>query len=328
MRVISSALAICGLLLIAEAGITVAWQEPTSALRAHFAQRSLSAELAHAERLRTLGFGGMTARAQLASRARAMRSGVKPGDPIGRITIGRLHANFVMVQGTTSSSLRRGPGHYPGTSWPGLPGTVGIAGHRTTYLAPFRKLNVIKTGDPIVLQMPYGRFVYRAERRVIVSPSAYAYVMRSVGYDRLALTACHPLYSASQRIVVFARLVSMEAGRTARPAAARSDGAPAGGYPWGHVEPTSKVAPKAHGGLDRPPGQAATPSALREIMEALGQWKRALAPPTGVHIPAVDPSTSTMPSRWTWASRHRSDISRGPVSRHVVAHGITSIPWP
>ena len=53
--------------------------------------------------------------------------------------------------------------------------------------------------------MPYGRFAYRVERTRIVAPTA-TWVTRRVAYDRLVLTACHPLYSAAERIVVFARL--------------------------------------------------------------------------------------------------------------------------
>jgi sortase A len=112
-----------------------------------------------------------------------------------------------MVQGTDSASLHKGPGHYPGTPLPGQPGTVAVAGHRTTYLAPFKTINDLHPGDPVVLEMPYGTFTYRVETTRIVDPSAL-WVTHDVGYPRLVLSACHPLYSASQRIVVFARLTA------------------------------------------------------------------------------------------------------------------------
>lgn len=124
--------------------------------------------------------------------------------------------DFVVVQGTDGASLRRGPGHYPDTPLPGRHGTVAIAGHRTTWLAPFRRLDRMRPGDPIVVETSYGRFVYRTELRRTISPRAYRYVLRRTGYDRLALTACHPLYSARQRIVVFARLRSVQARGRAR----------------------------------------------------------------------------------------------------------------
>jgi sortase A len=84
---------------------------------------------------------------------------------------------------------------------------VAIAGHRTTYLAPFRNIDDFKPRDRITLEMPYGRFDYEVERTRIVKPNAL-WVTKRVAYDRLVLSACHPLYSASERIVVFARLVS------------------------------------------------------------------------------------------------------------------------
>ena len=109
-----------------------------------------------------------------------------------------------MVEGVDPASLRKGPGHYPDTAMPGERGTVAVAGHRTTYLAPFRHIDELDRGDRVVISMPYGRFVYRVERTRIVDPTAL-WVLRRVGYDRLVLTACHPLYSAARRIVVFAR---------------------------------------------------------------------------------------------------------------------------
>ena len=89
---------------------------------------------------------------------------------------------------------------------PGQRGTVAIAGHRTTYGAPFRKIDKVRPGDEITVVMPYGRFTYKVERTRIVPPTAI-WVTQRVSYDRLILSACHPLYSAAKRIVVFARLV-------------------------------------------------------------------------------------------------------------------------
>jgi sortase A len=82
---------------------------------------------------------------------------------------------------------------------------VAIAGHRTTYLAPFRHLNDLRPGDPIYLTMPYGKFTYVVQYLQVVKPTAI-WITRNLGYERLVLSACNPLYSASQRIVVFAKL--------------------------------------------------------------------------------------------------------------------------
>lgn len=211
LRAISTVLIVAGALMIADAGITLAWQEPVSALLARIEQNKLSGQLDKIEAapptrvqqrvLRALD----TQRRRIAFLAREARRTAQTGDPIGRIAIPQIGGDFVVVQGTDSATLRKGPGHYPSTTFPGLPGTVAIAGHRTTYLAPFRKVDELKHGDRIVLTMPYGRFTYAVERTQIVDPKAL-WVTRDVGYQRLVLSACHPLYSAAQRIIVFARL--------------------------------------------------------------------------------------------------------------------------
>ena len=113
---------------------------------------------------------------------------------------------MVVVQGTDTGSLQKGPGHYPDTPMPGEEGTVGIAGHRTTYLAPFRHIDSMKPGDTIRLEMPYAILTYRVEKTAIVDPTDIG-IVKAVGYQRLVLSACHPLYSAAQRYIVFARLV-------------------------------------------------------------------------------------------------------------------------
>jgi sortase A len=221
LRAISTVLIVAGVLMIADAGITLAWQEPVSALLARIEQNKLSGRLDKIEaapptRVQRRVLAALaTQRRRIAFLAREQRRSVQEGDPIGRIAIPQIGGDFVVVQGTDSASLRKGPGHYPSTTFPGLPGTVAIAGHRTTYLAPFRNVDELKHGDTIVLTMPYGRFTYAVQRTQIVDPSAL-WVTRDVGYQRLVLSACHPLYSAAQRIIVFARLVRTVARGAAR----------------------------------------------------------------------------------------------------------------
>jgi sortase A len=91
---------------------------------------------------------------------------------------------------------------------PGIAGTVGIAGHRTTYGAPFRHVDQLRAGSRIRLVMPYGRFEYRVTGTRITKPSDASSLVSHAGGQKLVLTACHPLYSAAQRIVVSARLTS------------------------------------------------------------------------------------------------------------------------
>ena len=221
LRALSTILIVAGVLLIADAGITLAWQEPISAIYARITQNRLGHDLRTLKRAqptdlerRALARLG-TEQRRIAFLARALRRKAQPGDALGRLRIGKIGSSFVVVQGTDGSSLQKGPGHYPDTPLPGLGGTVAVAGHRTTYLAPFRHINDLRRGDRIELEMPYGRFGYTVEKTRIVSPSAYS-VIKPVGYDRLVLTACHPLYSAAERIVVFAREVDVQARGAAR----------------------------------------------------------------------------------------------------------------
>ena len=192
------ALLAVGLLLVAEAAVTVLWQEPLTALWTRGEQKKLAAELDRSPPL-----GGDT----LPARARALERRADEGDPLGRVVIPDIGVKFVFVQGTATSNLEKGPGHYLDTELPGMRGTVGIAGHRTTYLAPFRKIDDLKPGDPIVLRMPYGKFTYTVAGTEIVEPRDVS-VLRNRSGDRLVLTACHPLYSNDKRIVVSARLTS------------------------------------------------------------------------------------------------------------------------
>jgi sortase A len=209
---VSTVLLVVGMLLLADAVITLVWQEPVSALYTKLQQGRLDRDLAKLEGTEPTAtdrkvlshLDGLDRK--LAYAARALNRRTDDGQPLGRIRMPSIGVSAVVVAGTDTAALRRGPGHYPGTPLPGARGTVAIAGHRTTYGAWFRRLDQLDPGDKISLTMPYGRFTYAVERRRIVSPNAI-WITNRVGYDRLVLSACHPLYSAAKRIVVFARLV-------------------------------------------------------------------------------------------------------------------------
>ncbi|MDA0170717.1 class E sortase [Solirubrobacter taibaiensis] len=215
LRGLSTALIVSGTLLLTDAVATLVWEEPVSSLYAHFQQNELSGEL---DQLEQVPLPPVERRAivklpdpkrKLAFAARSLDRRTDDGDAVGRLRIDRIGLSSVVIEGTNADDLRRGPGHYPATPLPGQRGTVGIAGHRTTYGAPFRKIDKVRRGDDIVVTMPYGRFTYRVERTRIVKPTD-VWVTQRVSYDRLILSACHPLYSAAERIVVFARLVRSE----------------------------------------------------------------------------------------------------------------------
>jgi sortase A len=186
LRFVASVMMVSGVLLISDAAATLLWQEPVSA---YFSQRQQV----------------KLEKALVDPPARVVRKEPLPGDALGKLLIPAIGVSEYVVEGTDADNLRKGPGHYPETPLPGQRGTVAVAGHRTTYGAPFRKLNDVERGDRIVFELPYGTFVYRVDKTQVVDDSAL-WVTRPVGHPQLVLTACHPLYSAAQRIVAFARL--------------------------------------------------------------------------------------------------------------------------
>jgi sortase A len=231
IRDASSVLIISGLLLVLDAGVTLLWQEPLTALigtikQAQINKRYLSYRtmpLTTLDRSALIELPTMNER--ISFLARRDQRAVPTGAAIGRIVISKIGASYDVVQGTDTASLEKGPGHYPGTAFPGLGQTVGIAGHRTTYLAPFRHIDELSPGDQILLKMPYAQFTYVVQYHKIVLPTAL-WITKNVGYERLVLSACNPLYSAAQRIIVFARLERVKpvgsivaaSGRSARTA--------------------------------------------------------------------------------------------------------------
>jgi len=216
LRALSSVMIVVGVILLLDAAATLLWQEPVSAVYAHMQQNALEDDLSELEQA-PLAPAEQRAleripdpERKLTFRARALQRRLDDGDAMGRILMPSVGVSEVFVEGTGAGDLRKGPGHYPDTPLPGEHGTVGIAGHRTTYGAPFRNVDELERNDRIELRMPYGRFTYRVERTRIVPPTETSVIDR-VDHDRLVLSACHPLYSAAKRIIVFARLETAEA---------------------------------------------------------------------------------------------------------------------
>jgi sortase A len=211
LRIVSTMLITAGILVLADVGLTLVWQEPLSAAYGSLEQGKaedqlddLDAQYPSAADLAAIaGVSGTAAKARIL--ADRFQPHLQEGHAIGRIKVDRIGRDMVVVQGTDTSSLQKGPGHYRNTSLPGQPGTVAIAGHRTTYLAPFRHIDQIEDGDVVRLEMPYAGFSYVVQRHEIVDPSDVG-IIRPVGYDQLVMTACHPPYSASHRYAVFAKL--------------------------------------------------------------------------------------------------------------------------
>jgi sortase A len=127
-----------------------------------------------------------------------------PGEAVAILRIPKIELNYVVVEGTDTESLKKGPGHYSWTSYPWEDtGRVAIAGHRTTYGAPFWSLNELKSGDRVVLATEYGIFNYRVTESRIILPSQ-ASVLHETENPTLVLTTCNPRFSAAERLVVFA----------------------------------------------------------------------------------------------------------------------------
>ena len=148
------------------------------------------------------------------------------GGPVGRIVIERIGVDFIFVEGVDLTYLRDGPGHFPTTPFPGQPGNAALAGHRTTYQAPFNRIDELQPGDPIEVTTLQGTFRYEVlpqgeegqdpSGHYIVAPTALE-ILDDKGDDRLTLMACHPKYSAAERIVVEAVMVGPPAPATPRP---------------------------------------------------------------------------------------------------------------
>jgi sortase A len=196
LRFMASVMMVSGVLLITDAAATLVWQEPVSALVAAREQDSLEDALFDPPR-------------------RVLRREPLQGDAIARIVIPSIGVSEYVIEGTDTEDLRKGPGHYPDTPLPGERGTTAIAGHRTTYGAPFRNIDDLRRGQSIRVDMPDGTFLYRVERIRIVDDQDLS-VLEPAGYRRLMLSACHPLYSAAERVIVFARQVRREASRVRR----------------------------------------------------------------------------------------------------------------
>jgi sortase A len=215
IRIVSIMLITAGIVVLADAGLTLVWQEPFSAAYGSFKQSQAADQLNElesqyptpADLAAIAGVRGDAAKARIL--ADRFQPHLEEGHAIGRIRIDRIGLNMVVIQGTDTASLEKGPGHYEATPIPGQPGTVAIAGHRTTYLAPFRHIDEIREGDEVRIEMPYAAFTYTVYRHDVVDPGDVG-IIKPIGFDQLVLTACHPPYSAAHRYAVFARLSKID----------------------------------------------------------------------------------------------------------------------
>lgn len=141
-----------------------------------------------------------------------------PGGAVGLIEIPKIGLDKAIVEGVGVEELKTGPGHYPATPLPGQPGNAAIAGHRTTYGAPFNRLDELVAGDAILVTTAQGEFRYEVEVAEVVHPTR-SEVLDPTTDNRLTLTTCHPEFSAAQRLILTAKLATPSASPPQAPEA-------------------------------------------------------------------------------------------------------------
>jgi sortase A len=207
LRVLGTALVVAGVAALVWALVVWRWQDPFTALYTKFEQGRLANQYNRlvagyqAPRLQRASLA--TVRRAIAQEARRYRLATRQGEAIGRIVVPRLHLNMVLVDGTDEGSLEKGPGRELRTYMPGEGRLVYIAGHRTTFLAPFSHIERLRRGDSVTLRMPYATFDYRISRHRIVAADDLS-VLRSPDHELLALQACHPRFFATHRYIAYA----------------------------------------------------------------------------------------------------------------------------
>jgi len=213
------ALRITGTLLILAGALTLAWtlvvwqwQDPVTALYTKWKQHQLTSQY----QKRVEAFSAPIATTSLADERRSIareakryRASSTRGEAIGRIRIPRMGVNLVLVNGTDHDTLKKGPGRDGRTFMPGENRLIYIAGHRTTYGAPFSHIDRLHSGDRVTIEVPYGTFIYAVTRHRIVKATDLS-VLRSPKHEVVELQACHPRFFASHRYIAYARLLRVE----------------------------------------------------------------------------------------------------------------------
>ena len=214
-RIVGTVLAVAGLGMLAWVLVVWRWQDPFTALYTHWKQHQLSqayerrfSEYRPAQLRQNEASVSATTKV-IAREARFYRIHSGRGQAIGRIRVPRLHVNMIFVNGTDHDTLKKGPGRDRRTYMPGEGQLVYIAGHRTTYLAPFAHIERLQSGDGVTLEVPYATFRYRVFKHRIVDANEMS-VLRSHGVELVELQACHPRFFASHRYIAYARLVRVE----------------------------------------------------------------------------------------------------------------------
>lgn len=208
-RVVGALLIVAGVGTLAWSVTVWQWQDPVTAALNRMEQRELAREFdrrAEEGNVRLVAESDDQLREALPRAAAAWRTASKRGDAVARIRIPALGVDEIVVNGTDHDTLKRGPGRYLGSAMPGQGQLVYIAGHRTTYGAPFSRIDRLRKGDRVELELPYATIEYEVSGSRIVAASETG-VLRSRGREQLVLQACHPRFFASHRYLAYARPV-------------------------------------------------------------------------------------------------------------------------
>jgi sortase A len=207
LRIVGTVMIVGGIVTLLWVLVVWQWQDPFTALYTRWQQHRLASR--YDERfstfhpLRPAGATLAAERRMIAREAARYRRVSKQGDPIGRIKVPQLGVNMILVNGTDHASLEKGPGRDLRTFMPGQGELIYIAGHRTTFLAPFADIESLRRGDSVTLELPYGTFVYRIVRHRIVKSNDLS-VLQSHSREVVILQACHPRFFASHRYLAYA----------------------------------------------------------------------------------------------------------------------------
>ena len=212
IRILGTVLIVAGTLTLVWALVVWQWQDPFTALYTKWRQHQLASQ--YQRRVRAFHAPIATVslaaeRRSIAREARRYRLGSTRGEAIGRIRVPRMGVNMILVNGTDHDTLKKGPGRDLRTFMPGENRLVYIAGHRTTYLAPFSHIDSLRAGDRVTLEVPYGTFIYSVTHHRIVKATDLS-VLRSPQHEIVELQACHPRFFASHRYIAYARLIRVE----------------------------------------------------------------------------------------------------------------------
>jgi len=211
-HLLGTLLAAVGVLTLLWALLVWQWQDPFTALYTKWKQHQLASQ--YDKRTRSFqptisAVSQAAERASIAREAKRYRTSSTRGEVIGRLRVPRMGLNILLVNGTDHDTLKKGPGRDLRTFMPGENRLVYIAGHRTTYLAPFSHIDRLRSGDRFTINVPYGTFIYSVTRHRIVKSTDLS-VLRSPEHEVVELQACHPRFFASHRYIAYARLLRVE----------------------------------------------------------------------------------------------------------------------